>query len=54
MFEGDSDLTKDNKLLGSFLHEGIKPQSKGKARVCVKFELDADGILTVSAGKADK
>ena len=54
VYEGDSDLTKDNKLLGSFLHGGIEPQSKGKARVLVKFELDSDGILTVSAGKAGK
>ena len=52
VYEGDSDVTKNNRLLGSFLHEGIEPQFKGEARVLVRFEIDQDSILTVSAGKA--
>jgi molecular chaperone DnaK (HSP70) len=49
IFEGERALVKDNHLLGKFLLEGIKRAPKGKAKIIVNFEIDVDGILTVTA-----
>ena len=53
IFEGERILTKDNHILGKFLLEGIKPASKGKPRINVSFEVNAEGILTVTATDED-
>lgn len=49
VFEGERPLTKDNNLLGSFELSGIPPAPRGIPQIEVTFELDANGILKVSA-----
>jgi endoplasmic reticulum chaperone BiP len=52
VFEGERSLTKDNNNLGRFELSGIPPAPRGVPQIEVTFELDANGILKVSA--ADK
>jgi endoplasmic reticulum chaperone BiP len=49
VFEGERAQTKNNHLLGNFDLDGIPPAPRGKPQIEVKFELDANGILHVSA-----
>ena len=46
---GERLKTKDNKILGSFKIMNIPPGPPGAEKFEVEFDLDADGILTVSA-----
>ncbi len=52
IYEGERPLTKDNNLLGKFDLTGIPPSPRGVPQIEVSFELDANGIIKVSA--ADK
>eukprot|EP00611_Tribonema_gayanum_P016608 TRINITY_DN28_c0_g1_i1.p1 TRINITY_DN28_c0_g1~~TRINITY_DN28_c0_g1_i1.p1 ORF type:complete len:757 (-),score=280.65 TRINITY_DN28_c0_g1_i1:398-2431(-) len=59
VFEGERTMTKDNHMLGKFDLTGIPPAPRGVPQVEVTFEIDANGILQVSAedkgtGKAEK
>jgi len=47
--QGERPLAKDNKSLGSFVLDGIAPSPRGVPQIEVAFDLDANGILTVSA-----
>eukprot|EP00055_Hartaetosiga_balthica_P009756 m.39731 g.39731 ORF g.39731 m.39731 type:complete len:652 (-) comp6883_c0_seq1:85-2040(-) len=49
VFEGERAMTKDNNLLGLLELTGIAPAPRGVPKISVKFELDTDGILNVSA-----
>lgn len=49
VYEGERALTKDNNLLGNFDLTGIPPASRGVPQIDVSFDLDANGILNVSA-----
>lgn len=49
IYEGERKLTKDNHLLGKFVLEGIPPAAKGVPQIEVTFDVDANGILNVSA-----
>jgi len=49
VFEGERAMTKDNHLLGKFDLNGIPPAPRGVPQLEVTFELDANGILQVSA-----
>ena len=49
VFEGERQFTKDNNLLGKFDLTGIPPAPRGTPQIEVKFEVDANGILNVSA-----
>ena len=49
VFEGERKMTKDNHLLGQFNLEGIPPAPRGVPQIEVTFDIDANGILNVSA-----
>uniref|UniRef100_A0A069DWJ4 Putative heat shock protein 70 b2 n=1 Tax=Panstrongylus megistus TaxID=65343 RepID=A0A069DWJ4_9HEMI len=49
VFEGERAMTKDNNLLGTFNLSGIPPAPRGVPKIEVTFDLDANGILNVSA-----
>lgn len=49
VFEGERAMTKDNNLLGKFELSGIPPAPRGVPQIEVTFDLDANGILNVSA-----
>jgi len=52
VYEGERQMTKDNNLLGKFQLDGIPPAPRGVPQIEVSFDLDANGIMNVSA--ADK
>ncbi len=47
--QGERPLSKDNKLLGRFILDGIPPAPRGVPQIEVSFDIDANGILHVSA-----
>ena len=49
VYEGERSMTKDNNLLGKFELTGIPPAARGVPQIEVTFEIDANGILRVSA-----
>ena len=49
VFEGERSMTKDNHKLGQFDLSGIAPAPRGVPQIEVTFEIDANGILQVSA-----
>lgn len=49
VYQGERELVRDNKLLGNFQLTGIPPAPKGVPQVEVTFDIDADGIVNVSA-----
>jgi len=49
VFEGERTRTKDNNLLGKFDLTGIPPAPRGVPQINVGFDMDANGILNVSA-----
>jgi L1 cell adhesion molecule like protein len=51
VYEGERTLTKDNTLLGTFQLDGIPPMPRGVPQVEVVFDVDANGILNVSASE---
>lgn len=59
IYEGERNFTKDNNLLGRFRLEGIPPMPRGVPQIEITYDLDANGILNVSAsekstGKSNK
>jgi heat shock protein 1/8 len=59
VFEGERQRTKDNNLMGKFELTGIPPAPRGVPQIEVTFDLDANGIMNVSAlekgtGKSNK
>lgn len=49
VFNGNRDFTKDNKFLGDFELSGIAPAPRGLPQIELTFDIDANGILNVSA-----
>ena len=49
VLQGERAMAKDNKGLGRFLLKGIPPAARGTPQIEVTFEIDANGILNVSA-----
>ena len=49
VFQGERSLTKDNHLMGEFELSGIPPAPRGVPQIEVTFEIDANGIIKISA-----
>ncbi|KAK9765756.1 hypothetical protein K7432_005662 [Basidiobolus ranarum] len=49
VFQGERELVRDNKLLGEFNLTGVAPAPRGVPQIEVAFDIDADGIVKVSA-----
>ena len=49
VLQGESDVAADNDLLGEFVLGGIRPARKGEPEIDVAFDIDANGIVSVSA-----
>ena len=47
--QGERELAKDNKALGNFMLDGIAPAPRGMPQIEVTFDIDANGIVNVSA-----
>ena len=59
IYEGERGFTKDNNMLGNFHLDGIAPAPRGVPQIEVSFDLDANGIMNISAsdkgtGKTNK
>jgi len=53
VLQGERELARDNRTLGHFRLEGIRPALRGKPQIEVTFDIDANGILTVTAKDQD-
>ena len=51
VFQGERPLTKDNHKLGEFQLDGIPPMPRGVPQLEVTYDIDANGILTVTAAE---
>ncbi len=49
VFQGEREMCADNRMLGQFNLEGVPPAPRGVPQIEVKFDIDANGILSVSA-----
>jgi heat shock protein 1/8 len=49
IYEGERQFTKDNNLLGEFHLSGIAPAPRGIPKISISYDLDSNGILTVTA-----
>jgi molecular chaperone DnaK len=53
VYQGEGRMAFDNEKLGEFILEGIRPAARGEVRIAVSFEIDADGIVAVTAEDPD-
>jgi len=49
IYQGEREMAADNKLLGNFVLQGIPPMPRGQPQIEVVFDIDANGIVNVSA-----
>lgn len=53
VYQGERPMARDNKLLGTFKLDGIRPARRGQPRIEVTFSIDANGIVNVKAKDLD-
>lgn len=49
VYQGERAMARENKLLGNFILDGIAPARRGMAKIEVSFDIDANGIVSVTA-----
>jgi molecular chaperone DnaK len=53
IFQGERPMAKDNKMLGTFRLDGIRPAPRAMPKIEVSFDIDANGIVSVTAKDQD-
>ena len=53
VYQGERPMARDNKMLGTFKLDGIKPARRGEPRIEVTFSIDVNGIVKVTAKDLD-
>jgi molecular chaperone DnaK len=53
VYQGEGRMAFDNEKLGEFILDGLRPAARGEVRIAVSFEIDANGIVNVSAEDPD-
>jgi molecular chaperone DnaK len=53
VFQGERELARDNRTIGHFRLEGIRPTARGVPQIDITFDIDTNGILTVTAHDKD-
>ena len=53
VFQGEGRMAFDNEKLGEFILEGLRPAPRGEVRIVVAFDIDANGIVNVTAEDPD-
>jgi molecular chaperone DnaK len=53
VFQGERPMARDNKMLGSFRLDGIRPARRGQPRIEVTFSIDVNGIVNIKAKDLD-
>jgi molecular chaperone DnaK len=53
VLQGERELARENRMLGNFRLEGIRPAPRGMPQIEVSFDIDANGILTATAKDKD-
>ena len=53
VYQGERPMARDNKLLGTFKLDGIRPARRGQPRIEVTFSIDVNGIVSVKAKDLD-
>jgi molecular chaperone DnaK len=53
VLQGEREMARDNRVLGRFKLEGIRPAPRGMPQIEVSFDIDANGILNVTARDGD-
>ena len=51
IYEGERAMTRDNNLLGNFQLYGIPPQPRGVPQIEITYDINANGIINVSANE---
>ncbi len=49
VFQGEGRMVEENQKLGEFILEGLRPAPRGEVKISVSFEIDANGIVKVTA-----
>jgi molecular chaperone DnaK len=53
IFQGERQMARDNKMLGTFRLDGIRPAQRATPKIEVSFDIDANGIVSVAAKDMD-
>jgi len=53
VFQGEARMAADNEKLGQFILEGLRPAARGEVRITVYFDIDSDGIVSVTAEESE-
>jgi molecular chaperone DnaK len=53
VFQGEARMASDNEKLGEFVLEGLRPAPRGDVKITVYFDIDGDGIVSVTAEESE-
>ena len=53
VFQGEARMAADNEKLGEFILQGLRPAPRGEVKITVYFDIDGDGIVSVTAEESE-